>query len=271
MKRKASENDPTRLKHHSLALQSILSNRSENSTVSITCVHHPAKLDPSTEERTGGEIGGTDKTVHDFFENIWQRHPKLYKRKKKCDNGIQCSSTPSCPLDETLSMGWNGVIKMIDQSCKNCNKATVDSDTHSFHLRPLFLQNQTPLQQDEIQMKYSSNPYAAYLDGCSIIQNHAEYFSIPLSNLCLDLQKTFPHVYCNTYLTPPNSSTVKAHADDRDVFVIQIEGRKKWKVYSEVPIPYPYSHEQVGKNVIPVPSSVTLTKIVTINHHSMLQ
>ena len=191
-------------------------------------------------------------TYETFFGEIWQYKPTLYR------NVIISSSDDDspCPLHETFNMGWDGIINMIENSRQNFDKIKDIEPS----LQPLFLQNQTPMQPSDNQSQYSFNPFAAYLDGCSIIQNHAEYFSSTIYNLCLDLQKSFPHVYCNTYLTPPNSKTVKAHADDRDVFVIQIKGRKKWKVYSHVPVPYPYSHEQVGKNGIPIPSTMTNNK-----------
>jgi len=103
---------------------------------------------------------------------------------------------------------------------------------------------------------YGNSPFAAYLDGCSVINNHADLVMAQLAALCIDLQKTFPHVYINTYLTPPNAAAVKAHADDRDVFVIQVLGEKKWKVYKDIPIKYPSNHEQVGKNGLKVPEEI---------------
>ena len=41
----------------------------------------------------------------------------------------------------------------------------------------------------------------------------------------------FPAVYANCYVTPENSQTAPAHADDRDVFVLQLEGEKHWTLY----------------------------------------
>ena len=40
------------------------------------------------------------------------------------------------------------------------------------------------------------------------------------------------------------AQAVAAHADDRDVFVLQLHGEKQWKVYGEPPVPFPYTHEQ---------------------------
>ena len=57
-------------------------------------------------------------------------------------------------------------------------------------------------------------------------------------------------------MTPPKSQTAPPHADDRDVLVFQLVGHKHWKIYGEVPIPYPYTNEQVGKDSMEVPSAV---------------
>ena len=121
---------------------------------------------------------------------------------------------------------------------------------------PLFFRNQTPVQFPEVQSMYNANPFAAYLDGCSVVLNHADQLCPQLAALCEDLQQSFPHCYCNGYLTPPGAQAVPPHADDRDVFVVQLLGEKVWKVYKNVPIAYPYPHEQVGKGGLDVPPEV---------------
>jgi len=88
------------------------------------------------------------------------------------------------------------------------------------------------------------------------VLNHADAISAPIAVLCQDLQQSFPHAYANVYITPPNLQAVSPHADDRDVLVIQIVGKKRWTVYGGVPIHYPYSHEQVGKHGLEVPEWV---------------
>lgn len=62
--------------------------------------------------------------------------------------------------------------------------------------------------------------------------------------------------YANVYITPPGSQAVNAHADDRDVIVIQVVGAKQWRLYQKVPIPFCYTHEQVGKEGLEVPPEV---------------
>jgi len=93
------------------------------------------------------------------------------------------------------------------------------------------------------------------LNGASCVVNHAEYVWQPFTKLCRELRSKLLHVYCNSYVTPPVSQAVPAHADDRDVFILQILGRKHWRVFGTPPIKFPYSDEQVGKNV-DIPSSV---------------
>lgn len=289
----ANQHDPTLLKQpkitadidddasynkHSHALLTMLSNdryeqlRETHYNDNQNSEDEEDECKESREERkisTASASTSEKALVTRFFSETWQMHPVLFRQRQvkkhqhsnssSISNSISNCNTESnqCQnfLDEVISMGWNGVTRMFEQSTIY-NQKEAPSSYH--HLQPLILQNQQPLKPNDIQRTYSSNQfiYASYLDGCSIIQNHADYFSIPLSNLCNDLQSSFPHCYCNTYLTPPNSSTVKAHADDRDVFVVQIKGKKRWRVYRKVPIPYPYNHEQVGKNDLPIPFGV---------------
>jgi len=42
-----------------------------------------------------------------------------------------------------------------------------------------------------------------------------------------DKEIPLPYVYANLYLTPPGSQSVTAHADDRDVVVLQVRVSEK--------------------------------------------
>ena len=192
-------------------------------------------------------IGETD--IDSFFRDTFQLIPSNFSIQRNADN-----SSPE--LENVYSMGWDGVSLMLHKSQSYLNSAENVDGT----FLPLFFRNQEPLQLDEIKATYGNSPFAAFLDGCSIVNNHADLLSPSLAALCLDLQRSFPHAYVNTYLTPPNAAAVNAHADDRDVFVIQVLGEKQWKVYGEVPIPYPSTNEQLGKNNLPVPNSVLQKK-----------
>lgn len=86
----------------------------------------------------------------------------------------------------------------------------------------------------------------------------------------LRLQYCLAHVYANAYLTPTRSHAVAAHADDRDVLVFQILGKKKWKVYKKVPVEFPFEKEQVGKHGNTVDESVLQGGLCFNNHDLIL-
>lgn len=174
--------------------------------------------------------------VHQFFSDIYQQQPVIYRSTSRSTDH---TTTEDCTLRQAVTMNWNDVATLLHHCCHN-QKMSASTPP------PLFFQNGTPITDPHTL--YASNPHAAYLDGCSIIINHADLHHPIIALLCHDLQQTFPHVYANAYLTPPNSYAVPAHADDRDVLVIQILGSKSWKIYKTVPVEYPFDKEQVGKN-----------------------
>lgn len=56
-------------------------------------------------------------------------------------------------------------------------------------------------------------------------------------------------VWANVYITPPNSQAFKLHYDTHDVFVLQIQGTKKWSMYN-APIVLP-DKSQSSKDYFP--------------------
>jgi hypothetical protein len=184
-----------------------------------------------------------DNSASFFFERIWQKQPAIYHTTGQRDQSERARL-------QKLNIDWGDVADLLDR-CRQSSSPLTDSDVTP---PPLFFQQGRPITDP--QSLYSSNPNAAYLDACSIIVNHADFHSSHVAKLCNSLQKTFPHVYANAYLTPPNGQAVRAHADDRDVLVVQILGQKTWRVYKNVPVQFPFEKEQVGKNGREVPSSV---------------
>lgn len=201
-----------------------------------------------------------------FFKDIFQKQPNVFRRHQDNQGLVN-----NMDVDEICN--FLETCRLLFSSCCRVSKLhdihTPGNGNHKSSILfaerkidpPLIMKDQTPLQYDEIQNRYNCNLFAAFLDGCSIIMNHAELVNEPFFLLCQNLQKSFQHVYINTYLTPPQSKAVEAHADDRDVFVIQLFGSKTWKVYEEVPIKYPFANEQVGKGELKVPDSVFRSKL----------
>lgn len=190
----------------------------------------------TAQKKNSSQQEARSSNVKAFFQDIWQIQPAIFR---SCRDAC---ADKDCPLSKAISMGWDDVAQLLHH-CRESSSCA-----------PFFFQNGNPITDPETT--YANNPHAAYLDGCSIIVNHADSHHQIISNLCNSLQETFPHVYANTYLSPPDSHAVNAHADDRDVLVVQVIGSKTWKVYTKVPIQYPFENEQVGKNGLDVDQSV---------------
>ncbi|XP_029449688.1 ribosomal oxygenase 1 [Rhinatrema bivittatum] len=72
-----------------------------------------------------------------------------------------------------------------------------------------------------------------YKNGCSLRMLNPQAFSVTVWNFLSILQGQFGSMSgANTYLTPAGSQGFAPHYDDIEAFVIQLEGKKHWRVYS---------------------------------------
>jgi bifunctional lysine-specific demethylase and histidyl-hydroxylase NO66 len=74
--------------------------------------------------------------------------------------------------------------------------------------------------------------YRHFDDGATIVLQSLHRYWLPLTRFCRDLELSLTHpVQVNAYVTPPSSRGLGLHADGHDVFVLQVDGRKRWEVY----------------------------------------
>lgn len=72
-----------------------------------------------------------------------------------------------------------------------------------------------------------------YRNGCSLRMLNPQAFSVTLWHVLSVLQEQFSSmVGANTYLTPAGAQGFAPHYDDIEAFVIQLEGKKHWRVYA---------------------------------------
>jgi Cupin superfamily protein len=191
-------------------------------------------------------IGGPTRP---FFDEVWQQVCVLYSNeieggRSDTRKSFDLQRAQESPYQELLSNGWSSLVQLLEDSRHRYESPATEA--------PLLFQN----RENVSPVLYDRSLFHAYLNGCSVVVNHADETCPYLATLCQDLQKSVPHAYANTYLTPPGSQAVPPHADDRDVLILQVYGKKHWKVYKNIPIPYPYPHEQVGKDGLEVPPQV---------------
>ena len=68
--------------------------------------------------------------------------------------------------------------------------------------------------------------------GASLVMSQFHETHPPLAEFCRGLEKLFLHgVQANIYLTPPGAQGFRTHFDTHDVLVLQVEGRKRWRVW----------------------------------------
>jgi lysine-specific demethylase/histidyl-hydroxylase NO66 len=78
-----------------------------------------------------------------------------------------------------------------------------------------------------------------FADGATFVLESLHRIHPPLVKFCRRLALDLGHrTQCNAYITPPGSQGFAAHYDTHDVFVLQVEGHKRWNVHSPVlPLP----------------------------------
>jgi ribosomal protein L16 Arg81 hydroxylase len=83
-----------------------------------------------------------------------------------------------------------------------------------------------------------------YLNGATIILPHLHESLFQLGEFSRSLEEIFScHIQTNIYLTPSGNQGFPPHYDNHDVFILQISGKKAWRLYG-TPVETPYRGER---------------------------
>ena len=93
--------------------------------------------------------------------------------------------------------------------------------------------------------------YRAFADGATIVLQSLHRSWAPLASFCrsLELELTHP-AQANAYLTPAGATALAPHHDTHDVFVLQVHGRKHWRISEPVidaPLPRHRSRQEQAR------------------------
>ena len=92
---------------------------------------------------------------------------------------------------------------------------------------------------------YSQSPYGrepptvsavmrAVAEGYTLVINSLERKNLKIAELCRNLEKQWYFTSnVNLYATSANTQGLDYHYDDQDVFIVQLEGEKLWRIYHE--------------------------------------
>ena len=95
-----------------------------------------------------------------------------------------------------------------------------------------------------------------------MILNQLHQSDIALAAFCRAVERVFScHVQTNIYLSPPGSQGFHTHYDSHDVFILQVEGEKAWRLYDR-PVEAPYRGErfEAGRHAVGEPRLSFLLK-----------
>lgn len=81
--------------------------------------------------------------------------------------------------------------------------------------------------------------FSEFYQGATVIMQALHTNWLPLALFCRNLETFFNYpVQTNIYMTPKHSQGFSAHYDTHDVFVLQVAGSKRWRVYEgEIKLP----------------------------------
>lgn len=152
-------------------------------------------------------------TVAQFAAEHWRRAPLVSTR----DDAWYFAALPGlADIDLLLSTSLHGFVDNRGKLVRS--QADGGYAEEPFHLRP-------DLRLD------LHHVFARYADGYTIVLNLVEVASLAAARLCSALERdTGFRVSVNAYVTPPGSQGFGAHFDSHDVFVVQAEGTKTWRI-----------------------------------------
>ncbi|XP_063774101.1 ribosomal oxygenase 1 isoform X2 [Pseudophryne corroboree] len=148
-------------------------------------------------------------TSAEFFRNMWERKPALIRRHntKYYDGFFSTAEFDRILREDNVQFGINLDVTSYTDGVR---------ETHNPPGRAL------PM----VVWDY-------YNSGCSLRLLNPQAFSVTVWNVLCILQELFGSmVGANMYLTPPGTQGFAPHYDDIEAFVIQLEGKKHWRVYN---------------------------------------
>lgn len=90
-------------------------------------------------------------------------------------------------------------------------------------------------------------------EGASLVVSQFHETHPPLADFCRGLERLFLHaVQSNIYLTPPAAQGFRTHFDTHDVLILQVEGRKRWRVWDGERIERPTRRTPWPGNMDPI-------------------
>ncbi|XP_015171682.1 PREDICTED: bifunctional lysine-specific demethylase and histidyl-hydroxylase NO66 [Polistes dominula] len=166
------------------------------------------KLNPVFQSCTILEWLISPLTINKFFVNIWERKPAHIIRSRE----NYYKDLMSTPIFD----------KMLRYNCILFSK-NIDITTYEDGIK---------IDHSPVGRALPNVVWDYYRNGCSVRMLNPQTYLPRIHKLNATLQEYFgSFVGANSYLTPPGCQGFAPHYDDVETFILQIEGKKRWKLY----------------------------------------
>ncbi|KAK1800426.1 hypothetical protein P4O66_005657, partial [Electrophorus voltai] len=162
--------------------------------------------------------------VEEFFQQYWEKKPLLLQRSEPAVTAFYQSLFRLSELKQLCTLGLEYTRDLNLCRCVNGKKKVMNKEgrVNYNQLRKDFDQRRATIQFHQPQR---------FKDELWHIQEQLECFFGSL-------------VGSNVYITPPESQGLPPHYDDVEVFILQLEGQKRWRLYEPtIPLAREYSLE----------------------------
>ncbi len=156
-------------------------------------------------------------TPNEFLAETWERTPLAIAR------------------DEPTHYGELLTLRDVDQIISYTRPRF--HDTSAFHPGPASRPTYVRGALDQDPFSATDNPGLAQIrqvfdQGKSLVLMAMQHRWPAIARLCRNLETVFRcPVHANMYLTPAGEQGFAAHFDPHEVFVLQLEGTKQWRLY----------------------------------------
>eukprot|EP00929_Paragymnodinium_shiwhaense_P078454 TRINITY_DN40674_c0_g1_i1.p1 TRINITY_DN40674_c0_g1~~TRINITY_DN40674_c0_g1_i1.p1 ORF type:complete len:530 (+),score=104.78 TRINITY_DN40674_c0_g1_i1:77-1666(+) len=177
------------------------------------------------EESTAGN---REAALKAFLETSWEKQPRVCKAspsRRKVLGGI------------TGRKHFTAIIKDLEADDIALNWADDVNAVKYTKAAGRITCNPAPESGDPKALVTLKNVWKLFdKQGCSFQFHQPQRFCDTLARLLFELECYFGClVGSNTYMTPKGSQGLAPHFDDVEIFVIQTEGSKRWRLYKPVP------------------------------------
>lgn len=170
--------------------------------------HNTNAINPVLESKTLFQWLIHPHSIDDFFKENWEKAPLHIKRTKRSYYKLLMST----PLIDDILRRYSVLYT------KNLDITSYSNGIRETH-------NPQGRAHPSVVWDYYSN-------GCSIRMLNPQTFIPKIHTINATLQEYFGcFVGANFYLTPPGSQGFAPHYDDIEAFILQIEGKKRWRLY----------------------------------------